>query len=98
MGAFGSKSNVVEPIKAIPNSNKYRPQNENLVQMLGQIEDSINKNNIQNAEQQSDRLRMELAKKMFEVQYPQHCPKRGGTKTKSKKQNKSPSKKKKLSK
>ena len=55
MGAFGSKQvvkknkTVVEPIKVnLPNANNYRPQNENLVQMLGQIEDSINNNNMKN--------------------------------------------------
>ena len=103
MGALGSKQvvkeqNVVKPITRLPNANKYRPQNENLVKMLGKIETSINNNNIKNAEQQSDHLRMELAKKMFELEYPEYCPKKGGTKKKSQKQNKSPPKKKKLSK
>lgn len=105
MGALGSKQvvkqqNIVKPITPLPNTNRHRPQNENLVEMLGQIEQSINNNNIKNAEQQSDRLRMELAKKMFEVEYPEYCPKKGGTKNKSQKtKNKSnPSKKNKLSK
>lgn len=98
MGAFGSKQvvkknkTVVEPIKVnLPNANNYRPQNENLVQMLGQIEDSINNNNMKNAEEKSDKLRMELAKRMFETQFPHLCPKKGGAekKKKSQKQNKS---------
>ena len=104
MGALGSKQlveqqNIVKPITPLPNTNKHRPQNENLVEMLEQIEHSINNNNIKNAKQQSDRLRMELAKKMFEAKYPEYCPKKGGTKNKSSKKNKSnPSKKNKLSK
>jgi len=102
MGALGSKQvvkqqNIVKPIAPlIP--NEHRPQNEDLALMLQGIEHSIKNNNLKNAEQQSDKLRMELAKKMFELNYPEYCPKKGGTKKKSQKQNKSPPKKKKLSK